>query len=530
MDHIKDADVIVVGSGILGALAAHYLALKNKSVIMLEAGVAIPRWKIVENYRNSARKFDYNDPYPNQPWANTSFEEGLLENSGNFNFKPGMLKLVGGTTWHWAAMCWRYLPHDMKLKSTYGVGRDWPISYEDLEHYYTLAEEALGVNGNNEEDQSGQNLGKTFPPRSKVYPMEPEAPTYIYQQLKKRIGAQGYHFIYEPNARATRPYDGRPECHGNNNCMPICPIGAQYSGSMHVDKAVRAGVKLIADATVYKIEKGDNNKITAVHYKSSTGEDVRLTAKYFIIAAHGLETPKLLLLSDVANSSDQVGRNLMDHTGMGLQFFADEPLWSGRGAIEQGVIVNWRDGSFRKQHSAIRHGISNYVPVTQVTQRLLSQNVIGKELDKRIRHDTARWVDISTVLEPLPEPSNTVRPNPNKKDALGIPMLKVNYNISPYIEAAKPRVLEDYKKFVAAMGGTVIEDNTGWQNRDHLMGTVIMGADPKDSVVDKDCRTYDHENLFLATTGVIPAAGVVNPTLTAAALSIRLAETIANEV
>ncbi len=165
-----------------------------------------------------------------------------------------------------------------------------------------------------------------------------------------------------------------------------------------------------------------------------------------------------------------------------------------------------------------------------VAQRLIAKGVIGSELDKQIRHQAARWVDISTVFETLPQASNTVRPSTTRKDALGIPMLTVNYEVDDYVKAAKPVVEADYKRFVALMGGTVINDNTGWQNRDHLMGTVIMGDNPKDSVVNHECRCWDHSNLFLATTGVIPASGVVNPTLTGVALSIRAAEIIEREI
>jgi choline dehydrogenase-like flavoprotein len=157
-----DADVIVVGSGALGANAAYELSKAGKSVIMLEAGERIPRWKILENSRNSSRHFNYNAPYPDMPGAHTTYNQDYLENTGSFALRPGMLKLVGGTTWHWAAACWRYLPSDMKLKSTYGQGRDWPISYDDLEPWYQLAEEALGVVGVDAQDQSGQN-GPAFP-------------------------------------------------------------------------------------------------------------------------------------------------------------------------------------------------------------------------------------------------------------------------------------------------------------------------------------------------------------------------------
>ena len=529
MNQVFDADVIVVGSGALGSNAAFELAKHGKSVIILEAGEHIPRWKIVENFRNSSNKSNYNSPYPNEPWARNSYDEQYIENTGSFEFRPGMLKLVGGTTWHWAAACWRYLPNDMKLKTLYGVGRDWPMEYSELEPYYARAEVALGVCGSDTQDQSGHD-GEAFPPRSTPYPMPPEGDTYLFQRLRARLAPAGYVFLHEPNGRATTPYDGRPACSGNNNCMPVCPIGAMYSGDVHAKHAQQAGAKLLTDATAYKLEKGEGGKIVAVHYRSSKGDDVRLTAKYFVVAANGLETPKLLLISDVANSSDQVGRNLMDHTGQGLQFLADEPVWPGRGAVQQGGIFNRRDGEFRKERASVKHAFANNVPNMAVAQRLIEQGVFGKELDERIRHDAARWVDVSTVYETLPLATNTIRPSTTRTDALGIPMMVVNYEVDDYVKAAKPGVDADYADFVKIMGGTVVEDNTGWQNRDHLMGTVIMGSDAQDSVVNHECRTFDHPNLFLATTGVIPASGTINPTLTGVALSIRLADIIAREV
>lgn len=282
--------------------------------------------------------------------------------------------------------------------------------------------------------------------------MEPEAETYLFQRLKARLSPAGYHFIHEPNGRATRPYDGRPACSGNNNCMPVCPIGSMYSGELHALHAEQAGAQLHTDATAWKLEKGQEGKIVAVHVRSSTGQDKRLTAKYFIVAAHGLETPKLLLISDVANSSDQVGRNLMDHTGMGLQFLADEPVWPGRGAVQQGGIFNYRDGEFRKTHSAIKHAISNNVPNMAVAQRLISQGIVGHKLDEQIRHQAARWVDISTVFEILPHATNTVRPSKTRKDALGIPMLTVHYEVDNYVKAGREVVVKDYQKFVSLMG------------------------------------------------------------------------------
>lgn len=529
MSQEYDYDVIIVGSGALGASAARVLAEKGHHVAMLEAGERIPRWKILENFRNSPRKANLNSPYPNTPWARHSFDKDYIENSGEFNFKPGMLKLVGGTTWHWAAFAWRYLPNDMKLYTNYGIGRDWPISYDELEPYYTKAEYAIGVAGNDTQDQSGHHQGQ-FPPRSKPYPLPPEKDNYLLQRVRSRLSPLGYTIIHEPCARATYKFNERPACSGNNNCMPICPIGAMYSGISDVEKAEKLGVTLLTDATAYQIHKGPKDNIEAVSYRSSNGNDQKITAKYFIIAAHGLETPKLLLLSNIANSSDQVGRNLMDHSGSGLQFIADEEVWPGRGSIEYGVIVNHRDGDFRKKHAALRHGFTNSNPNLAITQRLIEQGYMGKELDNNIRYEASRWIDISTVYETLPNPENRIQPNMHKKDALGIPMLSIHYNIPDYVKKAREIAYQDYAKIVKEMGEKVIVDRTGFQNRDHLMGTVIMGDKPKNSVVNHECRTWDHPNLFLATTGVIPAAGVVNPTLTGIALSIRLAEIIDKEI
>lgn len=525
-----DADVIVVGSGAIGNNAAYALAKEGKSVLIIETGEWIPRWKIVENFRSSARKGNHDDPYPDEPWAPISFSPDYIENTGSFQLLPGMLHLVGGTTWHWAAATWRLLPNDMKIKTLYGVGRDWPVTYDELEPWYLKAEYALGVAGSDTDDQSGLHPGVAYPPRSAAYPVPPEAETYYFQRLKARIGAEGYPFIHEPNARTNQPWDGRPGCSGNNNCMPVCPIGAMYSGDVHARHAQKAGAKILTDSTAFKLEKGEGGKIVAVHCRSSKGVDTRLTARYFIIAANGLETPKLLLMSDVANSSDMVGRNLMDHTGVGLQFLADEPLWPGRGQVQQGAIFKFRDGAFRSQHSPIKHTLTNTVPNRAITQYLLKKGIVGPELDKQIRHMAARWVDVSTVFEQLPHPGNRIQPSTTRKTSNGIPMMTIHYDPDDYIKAAVPLAKQDFANFVRIMNGTVIDDNTGFQNRDHLMGTVIMGDQPHNSVVNHECRTWDHPNLFMATTGVFSSASVVNPTLTGVALALRSADIIAREI
>lgn len=526
-----DADVIIIGSGALGANAAYQLAKFGKSVIMLEAGPVVPRWKVVDNYHRSASKRNWCAPYPNVPWAPNSYTEGYIQakNDDDFDYVTSYLRVVGGSTRHWAGSCWRLLPNDFKLRSTYGVGRDWPLSYDDMEPWYTLAEKEIGVVGIAEEDQSGRGRG-AYPTRSEPYPMPPEGKPYMLQRMQSKLGLLGYQVTHEPHARASRPYDDRPACIGNNMCEPVCPIGAMYSGDMHVSKAIGLGVQLLSECTAYRLETGVGNRIQAVHYRKTDATNHKLTAKVFIVACHGLETVKLLLMSGVANSSDQVGRNLMDHTGMSLSFLSDEPLWTGRGSVQHGCIVNRRDEPSRSIHSAIRYAFRNLVPNVDVAPALLKAGLIGDSLDRAIRDKASRFMNISTMSETLPSPENRVEVNESYRDSIGLPGIRVTYHLDEYVRGMRDTAQHDFANFLGAFKGEIIEAPIGWRNQFHIMGTVIMGNDPTNSVVNAECRTYDHDNLFLCTTGVMPTSATVNPTLTGVALAIRAAHQIASEI
>lgn len=525
-----DADVIVIGSGAVGSNTAYALAKQGKSVILLEAGERVPRWKIVQNFRNGSRRGDNVGPYPNTPQVPTSRFDGYVKNTGDFNMTPGFLKIVGGTTWHWGGAAWRYIPNDFKINTLYGVGRDWPIAYEDLEPYYVRAEYEIGVAGDENEDQAG-NQGVGFPPRSKPYPLPREKDTYYAERLGARFKPLGYDLICEPSTRMSASYRGRPGCVGNNNCLPVCPIGANYSGQVHADLAVEAGVKLITDATAWKLEKGPGGKIAAVHYRESDGKDTRLTAKVFVVAAHAYESAKLFLMSDVGNSSGMVGRNLMPHLALILRFLADEPLWSGRGPIQQGAIMNIRDGEFRRHHASNKYQLSSTVPNEFITTRLLEQGVFGSELDRRIRHDSARYTEMFGFFETLPFATNHISLGSNKT-ALGFPSLNVHYNLDDYSRRTVAPLLKDFDNFIHAMGGQdqVISNDGQLVSVDHIMGTLIMGDSAKDSVVDKHCRSWDHDNLFAVGTANLTSSSTVNPTLTGIALGLRAADIIAAEV
>lgn len=532
-----DADVIVIGSGVTGALTAYELAKAGKSVIILEAGDRVERWKAVEKYRSLPDKsIANNSPYPNLDWAPNPIGGKYLEQKGPVRYGTTYVRMVGGTTWHWDSATWRLLPNDFKLKSVYGQGRDWPIGYDDLEPYYLRAEREMAVNGHDVEDQSGQG-GKPFPPRSAPYPMPGMPFSSMHRKVAAKMSDAGYHPIHEPNARAALPFEGRPACAGNNTCDPICPIGAKYTGDIHVDKAVALGARLISNAVVYRLDAGDDGKIASVSYMSPDKSKHQLTARYFVLAAHAIETPKILLMSTsekyprgLANSSDMVGRNLMDHTGLGFNLVSEDELWPGMGPNALLVFLNARDGEFRRHSASYKTKLRNTSVNTAVTQALLAKGVMGKALDEQIKFQSARQISLAVDLETLPIPSNRIVPSTDRFDAIGIPVPQIHFDVDDYWNAGRDAAVKDIAKIAQILNSKITMTDLDRQNREHILGTMIMGDNPADSVVDGDCRTHDHRNLFIAGTSVMPAIGCVNPTLTGAALALRIADKMKLEV
>jgi choline dehydrogenase-like flavoprotein len=534
------ADVIVVGSGVVGAMIADQLVGQGYSVLVLEAGLRIERAQAVENWRNmpfdNRVGSDFQGLYPQAPNAPAPlyFPEnnyvGLFGPSGS-GFKQGYLRTVGGTTWHWAASCWRHLPVDFRTNSTYGVGRDWPISYDDLEPYYCRAEEELGVAGPS--DPARQSPSE----RSKPYPMDMVPWNYGDTRFAAVVNPHGYRSIPIPQGRSTRPWNGRPTCCGNNNCQPICPIGAMYNGIHHVERAEAKGAKVLAESVVYKIDTDDNNRVTAVHWYSADRQSHRATGKVFVLACNALETPRLLLLAanernpnGIANSTDQVGRYMMDHSGFHCTFLANEPLWTGRGPAQSSCLVGPRDGAFRSEYSANKIIVDNISRVGPATQQALKLGLVGKALDEEIRRRAIFGVDLSISLEPLPDPKNRVTLSKDRRDPLGLACPDVFYDVGDYVLRGAEAAHKQLEHIGSLFRAVEFNITTALNANNHIMGGTVMGTDPKDSVVDPDGRAHDHDNLWLPGGGTMVTASVVNSTLTMAALGLKSADAIAKSL
>ncbi len=519
------AEIVVIGSGICGSLAARKLAMRGASVLILEAGPRIDRGHIVAAFRNSPRKSDWMSPYPFSPWAPQPQYEpksnGYLVQAGPYPYPAEYIRVVGGTTWHWAALAWRLLPNDLRIESLYGVGVDWPMTYGELDPWYQEAEEILGVAG----------APDTGSPRKQPFPMQPVADPWAMLRIRERL-APVYPVVSNTVARNSRSYGGRPACVGNNSCQPICPVNAQYLGINAVEAAEAAGATVVPNAVVYRIEHDGSGSIVAVHYYDPGRISHRITGRQFILAANGIESPKLLLLSasgkfpkGLANSSGMVGRNLMDHPSSSLTFYADEALWLGRGPQSPNSINTLRDGAFRSRHAAYRLDFTNISQVLSVTQALIMEGVYGTELERQLRWRAAHQMSVKTLLEVLPDPANRVTLS-SEKDALGIPKPQAHYSIDDYTRRGADAASADFAKIAQLLGGSGLRYSPRGQfaNNQHITGTLAMGDDPGRFVTDRFGRAHDHENLFMCGTGVMPTSATMNSTLTAVALALRTAD------
>ena len=285
------ADVVIVGSGVAGALTGYTLARGGVKVLILEAGPRVDRAKALVNFRRSPTKSP-NSPYPAHPKVPQPDDADIgayYVQAGPETFNTLQARVVGGTTWHWGGLALRYHPNDFVMHSKYGVAVDWPLSYEDLEPWYGEAENALGVAGPDNEDWGS--------PRSAPYPMPPVAPTYLDKVVGAACSKVGLAMAPFPQARNTVFRDDRPPCCGNASCVPLCPVGAKYDASVHIAKAEAAGARVEALAIAHEIVVDREGRVTAIRFLRPDGSLNEARGRVFVIAAHAIETAKLLLMS-----------------------------------------------------------------------------------------------------------------------------------------------------------------------------------------------------------------------------------------
>lgn len=523
---VKIPDVCIIGAGLVGSLMAYELARLGFRVVLLEAG---PKFDLGQRPAAMLRRLDDGEY---DPWASGTPERDAYTTSGEFSYPLNKMRVkgVGGSTLHWGANALRLVDDDFKLRSMYGIANDGPITYRELEPYYGKAEHALGIVG------IADNPFASF--RSTEF-RKPGFPfSYADQVFERGCSARGIKLHHVPYARNISPYQDRPACHAFGTCetKKICPIGAQYSSERHAEMAIATGrVELITEASVVHINTNVAGRVESVTYVTADGAQREQSAHVFVLAAHTVETARLLLMSTagkfphgVANTSGVVGRNFMEHPGIFVTGKIKEPTYPFRIGFHTAETHQFINPANRGEISGLKLDFTNLavgIPADVAGERLLW----GDELAAHVRENFGRMVGIYMQTEQLANDFCHVSLDSSVKDSFGNPVPHLAYSLTDYEHnSLRQHAANIVEPILDAMGATDVT-KTDIVFPAHHMGTCRMGSDPARSVVNAQCRAHDVENLFVVGGSVFVTAAVLQPSLTMAALAIRAAEFIGRE-
>lgn len=530
-------DFVVIGSGVAGASVARELTRNGFAVVLLEQGrtvgpndmehdelgaFALPRWT--------------NDPEVSpQTYRKTAADKAEKRNFASY------ARAVGGTTLHFTGNFWRFRPIDFHEKSKRGGVpgaelADWPITYEELEPYYTAVEYAVGVSGEVGDDPREPMRSKPFP----LPPLNATGPGVLLEVGAKKLG---WSSKAAPMAILSREYKGRQPCHNCGFCLAFpCEWGAKSGANWTmVPEAVASGkCELRSDSYVRKIETDANGRVTGVIYFDKQKREIVQKAKAVVLCANGAETPRLLLNSKsnrfpdgLANSSGVVGKYLMTNGNVISTAEFEHEVEAHKGP----VVTRITQEPYELDESLGLIGGGGYdfrmsVPALMWTLGMPEKEPLwGSALKQRMRPWFHNSIECLGHTSQLPQATNIVEIDPELKDAWGVPAMRITFKehehdlrLFKYFQAKGRELLTAAGAKVVHSGD--IPDTPG--GAVHLLGTARMGNDPRTSVVDKYHRAHDVKNLFIVDGSSFVTSGRGQPTMTIQALAFRAADHIAD--
>lgn len=542
-------DAVIIGAGAGGGASAWGLSRHGFKVLVIEAG---PSYSPSEYNLDRA---DWEEPaFPDRAKHKGRYTFGPLQklrpefkeirswnhidgpaNKTDFRIANKYMHMrgVGGSTLIFSGEFQRFHPGAMQMRTRFGVAADWPLSYAEIEPYYSLVERIVGVAG-----PSGDPVRY----RSEPCPLPPHRLSYASQKVAAGCKKLGLTLTQNPVAILSRPYDDRPECNYCANCVRGCPRTDKGSVDVtFIRKALDSGFCTIRpDCRVTALKPGASDKITEVHYKDDKGVQNAVSGRVVILSCGAIETPRLLLASKgayapdgIGNESGHVGRHFMETiywVSVGLH---PDPLGSFRGIPVDGICWDFNApdsiagvvGGCRFSPSVAEVDLLG--PINYARRAVRGW---GREHKKAMRNTFGKGLAVLAMGESLPNGKSSIDLDPENKDDEGIGVARIN----SFLEEVDIRRVEFMSKksreILSASGAErIIEEHSVYDvfNSTHVFGTCRMGTDPRESVVDRYCRSHKWKNLFVVDSSVFPSSGGgESPSLTIEALAVRTSDYI----
>lgn len=487
------ADIVIVGSGVGGSSLAFSLAETGRKIVILERGDYL---KDTPEARDDVAIFQKGFYRSTEEWLGTDGE----------SFLPGNYYYVGGNSKFFGAVMYRYRKEDFKARPHLDGGSPgWPIRYEDLEPWYERAEEVFHVRGAVEQDP-------TEPPHSRPYAHPPVPDEPAIAAVRSRLRKAGVHPSSLPLAIDIEEWLKRAKT--GWDAFPNTGVGKVDAEAGPLARAlVHPNVSVITGANVSRLETdASGRRVTAAVFVKD-GMEQRIGADVFAVAAGAVQSAALLLRSasnvhptGLGNSSDQLGRNFMNHNTTAMLAI---DFRSPNTAIYQKTL-GFND--YYNDNNEYGYPLGNVQLLGHITGNILKANfpvAAPAWVTRLIARYAYGWFLTS---EDLPNPESRVM---IKDDRIVMHWIRSNMQ-------AHEALIKKTRSVMRKAGFPIVLTHTfGRKTTSHQCGTARLGSDPSQSVVNTDCQSHDIDNLYITDASVLPTSAAVNPALTVAALAIK---------
>lgn len=532
-----DFDVLVVGSGAGGGMAAMRLCEQGFKVGLIERG---PRFDPKKDYILNHSDWELRkDPLDQAKRREQTIDKEYRSKYQAFGVEHRRSALnyhrvhgVGGSTLHYQGEAHRFGEHAFSTLSKHGYAVDWPLGYDDLRPYYRQAEDLLGVAG---------EVGNPFKPQRAAFPTPAHA--LSARSIKLAQAATKAGFNLQPNTLAlpSQSIDGRLPCQHSGGCNYGCVFNAKSSIDQAIIPRAEAtnNLSLLTQTQVTKLNLDKHGEIQNVSCVSK-GATSTLTAKRYVLAGGALETPRLMLASaqttranGFGNSHDQVGRYFMETVMTTSKLRVESALKTYTGPPLDARVWDFCKPIDEMTSGFVLGNAGYLTPHTGPYNHAVRQAGIGRAHKQLVRQTFGQSLLLFGIAEQEPQADNRVQLSA-KLDPNGMPKVTVHCRYSERDLHTLKVMNGKLKAWAHATGDMRISssrDTHAYSAATHVGGTCRMGNNAKDSVVDANGKVHDSNNTYVADASVLPTQGMGDsPSLTIQALALRTADKIIDDL